>query len=221
MTPALKLAHGLSVADLYRQQGLARLDGIFLDRLARTHGALHAQLLDARAATDALPASAESALLLELAPILESFLIELFGIADAAQALAQRHADLSPLYEVKRQFVQRQAAKVIPPEEAAAIDGPALLRMLAERMVDPFDELAFARRILDWQSDKAGNAGILETARQYAAWAVHTPEGRRRHGDGILFKVPSRTDPMNLVPNAVKGLERHAVILRNRVTDCF
>ena len=34
---------------------------------------------------------------------------------DAAKALTQQHADLSVLYEVKRRFVQRQAARTISP----------------------------------------------------------------------------------------------------------
>ena len=79
----LKLAHQLSIADLYRQQGLARLDALFLERLARTASALHARLVAARAAPEAVAAADESSLILELAPHLEEFLIELFGIADA------------------------------------------------------------------------------------------------------------------------------------------
>ena len=122
----LKLAHQLSIADLYRQQGLARLDALFLARLEQSAGALQARLMAARAAPEAIEAADESALIIELAPHLEEFLVELFGIADAAKALTQQHADLSVLYEVKRRFVQRQAARTISPEQAAAI-GPQYL----------------------------------------------------------------------------------------------
>ena len=207
----LTLAHGLSIADLYRQPGLEKLDGIFLAQLGRTAGELHARLAAARAAPDTMPAADELALMLELAPVLEAFLIELFGIAAEAGALSQQHVDLSPLYEVKRQFVQRQAAKAIAPEKAAALDGPALYRVLAERLGEDFDELAFARQVLAWQSDKASHGEMLEIARQYAAWAVHSPVGQRKHRHGILFKLPSRVDPMNLVPAAVRS-ERDGVV---------
>ncbi|UCH17866.1 MAG: FAD-dependent oxidoreductase [Burkholderiales bacterium] len=198
----LKLAHQLSIADLYRQQGLARLDALFLERLARTASALHARLVAARAAPEAVAAADESSLILELAPHLEDFLIELFGIADAAKALAQQHADLTVLYEVKRRFVQRQAARGISPEQAASIDGPALREQLAADLGGAFDELAFARKVVQWQAEGTGSPERIELARQYAAWAVHTPQGRRQHRDCVLFKRPMPIDPMDLVPAA-------------------
>ncbi len=206
----LKLNHGLSIADLYRQPALARLDGLFLERLERSAGALQARLVAARAAPQTVDAAAESALIIELAPHLEAFVIDLFGIAPAAQVLAQQHTELDVLYEVKRKFVQRQAAKAITPEDAERIDGPALFALLAPHLGEPFDELVFARRVVAWQAEGAGAADLLEAARQYAAWAVHTPQGRQRHHGGVLFKRPSPVDPMDLVP-AADQVERDGV----------
>ena len=40
----------------------------------------------------------------------------------------------------------------------------------------------------------------FEIAKKYAAWAVHTPEGRAKHRSGVLFRVPRKPDPMHLVP---------------------
>ncbi|MFA7278878.1 MAG: FAD-dependent oxidoreductase [Sterolibacterium sp.] len=210
----LKLAHDLSIADLYRLPGLEKLDGIFLRHIGQTAGTLHDRLLAARANPEAIAKADESALILELAPHLETFLIELFGIAEEAGALAQQHTDLSPLYEVKRQLVQRQAAKMIQPEQAAAIDGEALYKVLTDRMDGQFEELSFARKIIEWQSDKSAHGEILEVARQYAAWAVHTEAGRHKHHHGLLFKVPARVDSMNLVPAARKSEQNGAVSFR-------
>ena len=198
----LKLLHDLSIADLYRRAGLEKLDAVFLQRVAVEAGDLHARLLAARAAPEACPAAAESALMIALGPSLDVFVAELFGIATEATALSRRHADLSPLYEVKRLFVQRQAAKMIRPEQAAQFDGPALYATLVERLGGKFDEPGFVRKIIEWQTDKEANAEILEIARRYAAWAVHTPQGRQQHGQGVLFKVPGGVDPANLVPSA-------------------
>ena len=198
----LKLSHGLTIADLYQRVGLAKLDGIFLKRLSEEDSALHARLATARAAPETCAAAEESALMIALGPRLDAFVADLFGIVAEAATLAQRHADLSPLYEVKRLFVQRQAAKMIRPEQAAQIDGPALYRTLLERLGGGFDELGFARKIVEWQTDKEANAEILETARQYAAWAVHTPQGKQQHRQGVLFKTPTGVDPGNLVPVA-------------------
>ncbi|MBI5923143.1 MAG: FAD-dependent oxidoreductase [Betaproteobacteria bacterium] len=210
----LNLAHDLTIVDLYRQSGLEKLDGIFLARLAQIDDALHARLMATRINSEAIPKADASALILELAPCLENFLIELFGIADEARFLAQQHADLTPLYEVKRQFVQRQAAKLIQPEQAAAIDGEALHHLLAEQMGGQLEELSFARKIIEWQSDKTTHGEILEVARQYAAWAVHTEAGRHKHHRGILFKVPVRVDSLNLVLAAQKSEQDGVVSFR-------
>jgi NADPH-dependent glutamate synthase beta subunit-like oxidoreductase/NAD(P)H-flavin reductase len=39
---------------------------------------------------------------------------------------------------------------------------------------------------------------------KYAAWAVHTPAGREHVAAGILFKIPAKTDPQNLLVHAEK-----------------
>ena len=207
----LKLAHGLTLADLYLRDGLLKLDHAFLEQLERQTPALHAPLLSARAAPDSLDRGAQSALLLALAPTLERFLAQLFGIEAAVAALAKRHLDLSPLYEVKRLFVQRHAAKMIKAEEAAAFDGTALGRQLEDRLGPDFDELDFAHQVLAWQQDKEAHAAILEVARRYAAWAVHAPEGRNKHGGGILFKLPGKLDPDHLLPAAQRS-EKDGVV---------
>src|SRR3954470_2448729 len=101
---SLELAHGLAFADLYRREGLVRLDALFLESLAAGNAALHARLLDARADPSALAAKEESELILEVAPHLDDFIAELFGIAAEFAALSARHHELAPLYSVKRQF---------------------------------------------------------------------------------------------------------------------
>ncbi len=213
----LQLAYGLTIADLYRRDGLAVLDNIFLGRLADQAGDLHARLLAVRAAPGQTSAAEESALMIALGPLLDAFVGELFGIAGELAALSQRHADLSPLFEVKRLFVQRQAAKMINAGEAALIDGAAIHQRLQDLLggaFDECDELSFARSINEWQQDKSANAELLELARQYAAWAVHTPQGQKKHGHGLLFKVPAKVDPQHLVPLAVKTEEDGVTVFR-------
>ncbi len=115
----LKLAHGLSFAEIHERDGLARLDAAFLGFLEASDSALKARLLAARENPAGLAAKAESALILEIAPHLDDFLAELFGVQAEFRALAARHHELAPLYAVKRQFVQRRAANKIKPDEAA------------------------------------------------------------------------------------------------------
>jgi NADPH-dependent glutamate synthase beta subunit-like oxidoreductase/NAD(P)H-flavin reductase len=201
----LRLAHGLAFDDLYRREGLAKLDGHFLGALAAADPARHGRLVAARASPDALDAKAESQLLLDLAPQLERFLAGLFGIADEVAALARRHAELAPLYAVKRQFVQRRAGTRIKPAEAEALDGAALERELARLFGGAFDELAFATHVERWLKAEGEHTHELDQALRYAAWALHTAAGRERHAAGVLFKQPAKIDPYHLLGYA----ERH------------
>src|SRR5271166_4545956 len=99
----LVLQHGLSFADLYDRDGLVRLDRAFVADLADVD--LHDRLMTARRDPDAIEPLEESNLLVDLAPHLEDFLGQLFGIAAEVRALQARHHELAPLYSVKRLFV--------------------------------------------------------------------------------------------------------------------
>jgi NADPH-dependent glutamate synthase beta subunit-like oxidoreductase/NAD(P)H-flavin reductase len=203
----LKLAHGLAFEDLYRRDGLARLDRHFLEFLGTADAALRDRLTAARAAPDALAPKDESALILALAPHLERFVAQLFGIADEALALARRHDESAPIYSVKRQFVQRRAATKIKPEEAGALDGPALERELRRLFGGRFDELTYAQHVTAWLAQEADQPGAknqreLDLALRYAAWALHTEAGRDHVRTGVLFKAPAKTDPYDLLAHA-------------------
>src|SRR5262245_4983889 len=184
----LKLAFGLSFADLYRRDGLVKLDSAFLARLAEVDdscaGTLRPGLTAARENPATLDSKAESALILEIAPHLDDFLAEMFGIQSEFRALAGRHHELAPLHTVKRQFVQRRAANKVKPDEAAKLDGLALESELKARLDGRFDELAFARKVTEWLAHEPDHAADLELAMKYAAWAVHTEAGRERVASG-------------------------------------
>ena len=196
----LALGFGLVFNDLYAATELPRLDRAFLEFLAAADQAVANRLLAARGAPGTIEAKAESDLLLDVAPHLEDFIAALFGIRAEMTALAASYGDLAPLYTCKRLFVQRRVAKAFKPEQAAQLDGPVLTTALEARLGAGFDELAFARRVATWSEAEADHAEELALAERYAAWALHTPEGRAKHGRGILFQVPARTDHSHLVP---------------------
>ena len=198
----LKLAFGISFQDLYRRDGLLRLDEAFLGFLERSHPAVRARLQDARADPDALDAKAESALILEVAPHLDRFVSALFGIDDEIDALARRHEEQAPLFPVKRQFVQRRAASRIKPDEAKDLDGPAIERELRRLFGGRFDELTYAKHVTRWLEDEPAHQRELDLAVRYAAWALHTEDGREHAQPGVLFKAPAKTDPYGLLRHA-------------------
>ena len=194
MSTAANLKFDFSFEDFYRRDGLIRLDQVFLRELAQVDAELHGKLLAARQAAEPLAAKTESELLLALAPHLDDFIGQLFGIGAEVSALSARHHSLAPLYSVKRLFVQRKAMHKYKPDAAAGIDGPAVGKQLEELFGGPLTELAFASHVSQWQQDEAANADALELALQYAAWATHTEAGQTRHQDGVLFKAPHKLD---------------------------
>ena len=201
MLPSSSPGFSFQFPDFYDREELVRLDASFLAFLEARDAELHRRLLAARAAPDTLAGKPESELLLALAPELEDFIGELFGVASELAELRQRHGALAPLYTVKRLFVQRRAAKKYPPDEAATFNADGALTREVEALIGgALTELRFATQVDRWMQAEAEHAAALDTAARYAAWATHTPDGQRAHKGGVLFKVPHKVDPLHLVP---------------------
>ncbi|MBI5165555.1 MAG: FAD-dependent oxidoreductase [Magnetospirillum sp.] len=177
---------GIAFADLYRRDGLGRVDAAFLD-------SLEPGLRDRLCAARAVPAD-ESELIVALAPALDDFLAALFGIRAETAALHARADALAPLYAARRLFVQRRAAKAVPAEVAAGLDGAALGAALAVRIGAGFDDLAFAQAVLAWMDAEAAHGDDLALAERFAAWRVTRADATP------LFRLPRKRDPLALVP---------------------
>ena len=195
----LTLGFGLAFADLYDRAGLERLDAKFLAFLEATDPDLHDRLVDARRDGSPEDRKALADLLLALVPHVEDFIGDLFTIAEEVRMLQARHHELAPLHAVKRSFVQRRATKGKTAADAAKIDGPAIAHRLAVLFGESLTELAFARHVGAWLESAAENRSALDLAAEYVTWATLTPAGQRQHGDGVLFKLPHKTDRMNSI----------------------
>ncbi|HJO85834.1 MAG TPA: FAD-dependent oxidoreductase, partial [Rhodospirillales bacterium] len=62
------------------------------------------------------------------------------------------------------------------------------------------DEMVFVEKVSEWLADPEANEEALELATNYAGWALRTREGREKHADGHLFKLPGTLDFERLVP---------------------
>jgi NADPH-dependent glutamate synthase beta subunit-like oxidoreductase/NAD(P)H-flavin reductase len=195
----LKLAFGLDFSELYDRNGLARLDAAFMDSLHEAAPALAKGVMAARDTPGGLGRKAESELMVELAPHIESFVATLFGITEGLRGLHEEHLEKSDIFTVKRGFVQRRALRSAAAKTPAAIDGPALARQLETHFGEPLSETVYARHVARWLQAEAEHAAELELAATYAAWATLAPEGKRLHRTGVLFKQPAKRDPMNLI----------------------
>ncbi len=195
MNSGLNLGFGLAFPQLYEREGLLRVDSAFLAFLGDADLALRDRLLRSRKTPP--PKKDESDLLIALAPHVEDFLAGLFGIEAEVRALAEKHNALAPLYSVKRLFVQRRALHKVKPEDVRGFDFSDFEKKFFDNHLTEID---FARRVTGWLQNEAAHSETLELAARYAAWAVTTAEGRKKHLSGVLFKTPRKLDFMRLVP---------------------
>jgi NADPH-dependent glutamate synthase beta subunit-like oxidoreductase/NAD(P)H-flavin reductase len=218
MTADLALSFDASFADLHDRDGLARLDGRFLDYVAGRDAELKARLEAARLAPADFKGEKESELVIDLAPVLESFIGELFGVRDELGAMRGARDTLAVLYTVKRLFVQRRAVKKYA-AEAANADVSGLRARLETALGGPITELLYAEKVDAWMAAEDQHADALELAGRYAAWATLSDAGRHAHHDGVLFKVPHKVDPMALVPveaDPINGIPAHGFSIDHR-----
>lgn len=212
----IKLGFGLAFEDLYVREGLIKIDTAFAAHLAGVDGPLAEQLAAARRNPHDLDAAGQSALITALAPHVEHFVAELFGIGADMAALGGRYAALAPIYRVKRDFVRRQALKGVKAEDFVGFDAAAARARLEAFAGAPLDDLAFSEaveRLQDVleQDDKAESArALLDDARAYAAWAALTPAGQAHHAGDILFAAVVKTDPDRLIRH-LRTIDRDGV----------
>src|SRR5690242_5515130 len=208
----LHLRFGLSFEDLYRQEGLARLDQTFLEQLHGSNPSLGQRLVDARTNPGSFQTSPQtrkqqSDLIVELAPHVEDFIGELFGISAPLRALQAKHHSLAPIYALKRRFVQKKAISGVTKEQASAINGLAVAAELEALFNEPLTEASFVEHVSLWLDAEKDHQAQLHVAAQYAAWAALCPAGIEKHRHGVLFHVPHKLEMTNLVP--VETLQTH------------
>jgi hypothetical protein len=87
----LHLAFGFTFADLYDRDGLLRLDAVFCHSLGSADAALRQHLIEARKLPEALSRKQQSELMIAIAPHLEDFIGELFGITGEVRTLQARN----------------------------------------------------------------------------------------------------------------------------------
>ncbi|MBV9770470.1 MAG: FAD-dependent oxidoreductase, partial [Bryobacterales bacterium] len=195
-----KLGFSLKFEDLYVREGLLKLDEAFLNQLLVSDIGLHVQLVDARVNPGVRTPKEQSELMIALAPHVEDFLGELFGITTEVQALQAKHNALAPFFAFKRKFVQKRAISGVTKDQAEAIDGPGLALDLEAIFNQPLTERSFFAHVSGWLEFEAQYEEHIQKAARYAAWAALSEAGRKKHHGGVLFKVAHKLDPLHLVP---------------------
>jgi NADPH-dependent glutamate synthase beta subunit-like oxidoreductase len=107
--------------------------------------------------------------ILFIAPLLENFLIKFLKIENPYK---DETSSAEKISLVKRSFIQRNIS-INPPE----------IQILKPRLKFK-SEMAFAEMVLAGKN--------IEKCEEYAKFALFSEEGRLKHKDGILFKIPKK-----------------------------
>jgi len=185
----------LQLEDFYR------LDATFLERLEVQ---ARSALLAYRQGQANMTPLQVSELLLSCAPVLEEVIGEEFGIAvELRQSRAAIHAH-EPVFEFKKQFVQKRARKLISRKESlesfAALDAWLAANVHAGESLAWDRELAVARFGVTLLVDEKSNVERIERLASWCAQALSTPEGQAAVNGWMAFKLPRPADHAELVP---------------------
>ncbi len=203
-TPALKLT-GFTFSELFHADGLNRLDQAFLNTLNTD---LRARLLSYREDNISFSPEEISDFLILLAKPLESFLIRLFNIEEAAELLQAQTLSHDPILAFKKYFVLRRAKKnMLKSDELpsfAELDAWLTKELKKAPLQTDDRELAVALLATQYIHDAESFSHEIEKLTDWCVRALTSMEGQTQTAHWVSFKIPKRLDYTNLVEREPK-----------------
>lgn len=212
---ALNLNFDLSFEDLYNLDGLRKVDGYFIEKLLKISPELCNKMLDARENQDGLYKLDESNLIIELAPLLEEFIVELFNIENSIKKYRSEHEALDIIYKCNKALIQKHVMNIDRTlDESIVIMAKTGLMMYGVVLPDNPErvlssEFDMSMSFLEIYENSQSNdevwakyhREVLKHVENYSLWAINSDEGKKLHRLGALFRVPQKLDYANLIPN--------------------
>ena len=194
--------NSFSFEDLHQLSGLRELDSRFVDGLRETAPDLAERLTRYRETGTGWPNGDVSALLIDLAPYLEAFVAELFGIESPLAASHETHAREAPVLRFKQEFVQRRGRRYRGKLTLGLDEVDAwLCARLDEHepgwRADP--EGALGRYAMGLLADEQANAQAVDRVSYWCSLARSQPAAARVRG-WSSFRLPQKVDHARLVP---------------------
>jgi NADPH-dependent glutamate synthase beta subunit-like oxidoreductase/NAD(P)H-flavin reductase len=190
---------GFDFATLQTPEGLAQLDASFLSFLDERDPSLADQLRRYRGGEE-LASIAESEFLIAVAPHVEAFIGELYGIEDA---LADQHEETlshDVVMRFKQAFVNKRVKKHRREVETPFTDLDRWLDQQIADQAEPDRERAIATYAMGLLQDEETHKEAIDTVTAWAKLAKQDPEASKRVAGWASFKIPEKLDHSNLVP---------------------
>lgn len=183
---------------LQTQIGLHRLDRLFVDYLGDRNTALQDTLLRFRSG-ERLNSGEYSEWMIHTAPILETFISELFLVNEAVNQHRKTLLNDDPIFEFKKDFVLKRAKRAL--NTAAQLPSfedlnARLQQALIEKFKTIFDE-EWQIAVLAKESDETLQNELIQP---WCVQALASEAGRAYTRKFVSFKLPEKRDYENLVP---------------------
>lgn len=190
---------GREFNEFFSSTGLSQLDSWFSDFLTQ-HSAELSRNLDSYR-SQLLNTAESSQFIIQCAPLLEKFLVELFQIESEVESLTSTVRDLDSVFVFKKHYVaklaKRRLKKVngMPSVEAC---NQWLQGQLDERGY-PFDEQAVAKLGVQWMQDEENHHENIE---RLTEWCVRVlVDSVEPFSKWVMFKLPQKLNYDALVPS--------------------
>ncbi len=193
---SLNLNFNLPFEALYENEGLRKIDALFLKSLTKEE---RSDLCEARETN-----TSNSDFLISLAPDLENFLSSLFQID------LPKTQTMSAFFEFKLQFVQRKSIRFSKTQTEL---NPNLI---TSYLANNFTEIEFVDKVSQWLQDPLHFETEIEAALHYAAWAALI----KKDPNSILFNLPQKLDFDDLIDqHHIKHIKREGFKLTDPGCD--
>jgi NADPH-dependent glutamate synthase beta subunit-like oxidoreductase/NAD(P)H-flavin reductase len=185
----LNPVYNIEFLDLYHHEGLLKVHQSFLNYLQKNFLDIFNNYHQKNAEN--------SQYLIDLAKVLEFFLIDFFQINDENNLLKKQYEDFKNICLAKREYVQRYIAK-----KYSIQDLEKILTFSHQKILEKWQISSANIFIVESELAKKMLENIVdEELEKYAIWAMFSKDGQKFHQQGTLFILPKKIDINNLIPD--------------------
>lgn len=195
------LQYDLSFEELYEREGLKKIDLFFLKYLKNIDESLYQDYLIHR--SDKGSDENKSVFLVEIGKILDHFIIELFNIQPEDNFLKSNLSDIKKIYDFRRQYIQKHIIKKYD-GSILSIDIETIHKDLESHIGIKFSEYDFVKFALS--AVNAQNTSHIDLMEKFIAYHVHVSLRPKFLENWIIFNIPKKVDPYNLID--IKRIEQ-------------